>query len=161
MAGSFKSSDPFLNALWAKGVRTLYLNMRDSWMDCPTRERAQWGGDAVNEMQGAMYAFDPSANALTAKWIRELVGWQRSDRTLHAPVPGSFGAELPEQMLTSVWGLWQYYMYTGDKATVAEAYPAAKTYVDLWTLGPDGLVDHRAGGADWPDWGTDIVSAGS
>jgi alpha-L-rhamnosidase len=154
--GSFSSSDPFFGQLWSKAARSLYLNMRDSWMDCPTRERAQWGADAVNELQESAYVFDPAANSLTAKGIRELVGWQRSDGTFIAPVPGNYSREVPLQMLASVWGFWQYYVYTGDATTVASAYPAAKKYVDLWKLGPDGLVVHRAGNCDWQDWGSQI-----
>ncbi len=40
--GQFGCSDPFFNNLWKKASRTLYLTMRDTYMDCPDRERAQW-----------------------------------------------------------------------------------------------------------------------
>lgn len=43
MVGSFKCDDEFLNQLWKKADRTLYVNMRDSYMDCPNRERARLG----------------------------------------------------------------------------------------------------------------------
>jgi alpha-L-rhamnosidase len=155
LAGGFGSSDPFLTRLWDKAARTMYLNMRDTWMDCPTRERAQWWGDEVNEMQSAMYAFDPSAVALTTKGVRELSAWRHADRTLPSVVPGTMGKELPQQDLASVWALWPYYLYTGDRATAVAAYPAAKAYLDLWSLGRDGLVVHRPGDWDWVDWGGD------
>ena len=35
--------------MWEKSQRTLYITMRDTYMDCPDRERAQWWGDEVNE----------------------------------------------------------------------------------------------------------------
>src|SRR5690606_32148792 len=41
-AGNFNCSDLFFNLLWEKSRRTLYITMRDSYMDCPDRERAQW-----------------------------------------------------------------------------------------------------------------------
>ena len=40
--GSFSCNDPFMNELWKRSARTLYITMRDSYMDCPDRERAQW-----------------------------------------------------------------------------------------------------------------------
>ena len=34
-AGSFACDDPFLNELWKKAARTLYITMRDTYFDCP------------------------------------------------------------------------------------------------------------------------------
>ncbi len=172
--GRFECDEPALNRLWEKSRRTLYVNMRDTYMDCPDRERAQWWGDMVNEMGQAFYAFDSACGPLLArKGIFELAGWQRKDGSLYSPVPagvtrertqemggkrvedGSWNRELPLQMLASVgwYGFWTYYQYTGDRQTIAEVYPVVRSYLELWKLGADGLVIHRAGEWDWPDWG--------
>lgn len=45
--GQFSCEDKFYNKLWDKSLRTLYITMRDTYMDCPDRERAQWWGDVV------------------------------------------------------------------------------------------------------------------
>ena len=101
-AGSFSCNDPMLTRLWDKSQRTLYITMRDTYMDCPGRERAQWWGDVVNELGEAFYALDEKAHLLTRKGIRELMGWQRADSTIFAPVPaGNYKDELPMQMLAS------------------------------------------------------------
>lgn len=50
MKGSFACDDDFYNELWKRSARTLYITMRDNYMDCPDRERAQWWGDEVNEL---------------------------------------------------------------------------------------------------------------
>lgn len=65
LVGNFYSSDSLLNRLWQKSLRTLYVTMRDSYMDCPERERAQWAGDAVNESGETYYALSTSSHALT------------------------------------------------------------------------------------------------
>ena len=57
--GLFSCDDPFMNELWKRSARTLYVTMRDTYMDCPDRERAQWWGDAVNELGEAFYALSP------------------------------------------------------------------------------------------------------
>ncbi len=54
----FRCDDPFFNELWLRAQRTLYITMRDNFMDCPDRERGQWWGDAVNELGEAYYATD-------------------------------------------------------------------------------------------------------
>ena len=79
--------------------------MRDSYMDCPDRERAQWWGDVVLEMGETFYALDRRSDALSRKGILELMAWQRADSTVYSPVPstpGHWDAELPTQMLASV-----------------------------------------------------------
>lgn len=42
ITGAFSSDEPFLDRLWEKARRTLLVTMRDTYMDCPDRERAQW-----------------------------------------------------------------------------------------------------------------------
>ncbi|MEH0663734.1 discoidin domain-containing protein [Streptomyces stelliscabiei] len=156
-AGSFSSSDAFLDTLWTKAARTMYVNMRDNYMDCPTRERAQWWGDVVNQLKEGFYTFDTRSHALGEKAIAQLAAWQKSGGQLYSPVPTTiWTAELPVQMLASVWSFWTYYLYTGNENAVTGAYPAVKKYLDLWTLDSDGLVNHRAGDWDWEDWGSDI-----
>jgi len=157
--GSFKCEDPFLNTLWEKSRRTLYITMRDNYMDCPDRERAQWWGDAVNELGEAFYVFDPPGYQLAHKGILELANWQRPDKTMYSPVPsGNWGAELPPQILASVgkYGFWLYYFYTGDVETMRAVYPHVRDYLTVWKLGEHGLVVHRAGNWDWSDWGNNI-----
>ena len=171
-SGSFSCDDEKLNTFYEKAVRTLYITMRDNYMDCPDRERAQWWGDAVNEIGEAFYVFDAeNGPKLAKKAMYELMLWQRTDSTIYSPVPsgrvldeeeykknsqaGHWNRELPRQMLASVgwYGFWTYYLYTGDKQTIVDLYPRVKDYLNVWKLGKDGLVVHRPGEWDWTDWG--------
>lgn len=158
-AGTFSCSDPFYERLWTKACRTLYVNMRDTFMDCPERERAQWWGDVVLDLGQAFYAFDPKAHALIRKGMYELVNWQRPDGALFSPVPsGNWDRELPLQMLSAIgmYGFWSYYLFSGDPEPVRDTYAQVKHYLELWTLDSDGLVKHREGDWDWGDWGENI-----
>lgn len=164
--GTFRSNDPFLGELWRRAANTLYVNMRDNYFDCPDRERALWWGDVHIDLGMVAYCLDRRADQLTRKAIYELINWRRADKTLHAPVPGVYPQELPAQMLASIgqYGFWTYYMNTNDKATVLEAWPAARDYLALWKVDGDGLVAHRGVEAgtkdgpiwDWMDWGKEI-----
>ncbi len=155
-AGSFDCNEPFYNLLWEKARRTLYVTMRDNYMDCPDRERAQWWGDVVLEMQETFYALDRTSDALSRKAILELAAWQKQDSTMYSPVPaGNWDKELPTQMLASVgyYGFWMYYLHTGDLPTIERVLPAVKKYLALWETDGNGLVIPRAGGWTWGDWG--------
>ena len=157
--GSFKSDSEFCNKLWEKAKRTLYVNMRDIYMDCPDRERGQWWGDVVIELGQAGYVFDERAHLLTRKAISELMMHQREDGTIYSPIPGSFMQELPCQMLAAVgkYGFHTYYLQTGDAAIIEEVYPRVRRYVfDVWNPSNKELVDLRKGGWFWGDWGTNI-----
>lgn len=155
-AGSFTSSDSLLNKLWQKSLRTLYVTMRDSYMDCPERERAQWAGDAVNESGETYCALSISSHALTKKWLCELADWQKEDGTIFAPVPsGNWNSELSGQILASIgyYGAWNYYFHTGDLETLRRVYPAYKRYLDLWKENETGVISLRDVGWLWGDWG--------
>lgn len=157
--GTFTSDEAFYNTLWTKCQRTLYVTMRDNYMDCPDRERAQWWGDAVNEIGEAFYALSPSSALLARKAIYNLMEWQRADHSIFSPVPaGNWDKELPTQMLASVgkYGFWTYYLYTGDAQTIVDVYPRVRDYLSIWKIDDQGLVVHRAGEWDWEDWGENI-----
>ena len=157
--GTFDCDDQFMNRFRKKALRTLYVTMRDNYMDCPDRERAQWWGDVVNEMGEAFYALDHKSSYLARKAINELYSWQREDGTIFSPIPmgRKKGHELPMQMLASVgyYGLWSYYQYTGDLETLRSVYPNVQRYLSLWEIGANGLVVQRKGGWLWGDWGKD------
>ena len=155
LEGRFNCSDPFYNLFWEKAMRTLYVNMRDNFFDCPERERAQWWGDVVVLMGECFYSYSTSTHALMNKAIHELCAHQAEDGTLHSPIPGVYAKELPGQMLASVgrYGFWNYYMNTGDLQTIKDVYPAVKRYLSVWQTDETGLTVYRKGGWAWGDWG--------
>jgi alpha-L-rhamnosidase len=158
-AGSFNSSDDFLNRIWQKAQRTLYITMRDNYMDCPDRERAQWWGDEVNEGGESFYALDTKSHLLFKKGMYELINWQRPDSALFSPIPaGNWNKELPVQMLTSIgyYGFWNYYLNTGDIQTISDLYAGVKKYLNIWKFTDNGTVKFRQGGWSWGDWGDNI-----
>ncbi len=154
-AGAFSCPDERLDALWEKARRTTYLCLRDNYMDCPDRERAQWWGDAVNEVLQTFYGFSPAAYAHARKGMLEVARWQRPSGVIYSPVPsGNFNQELPCQMLAGVWIMWQYYLYTGDRGAIAIVYPHVRRYLQHWQKRKDerGFVVPQ-GEWVWIDWG--------
>ena len=157
--GSFECDDEFLNKLWKKSLRTLYITMRDNFMDCPDRERAQWWGDVNVEMQMMMYSLDEKALLLYKKGVDAMSGWAEDSGYMLTVVPsGKDQFELPLQNLAGIWGFWYYYEYTGDKSVPQRAYKASKDYLLSFGMN-NGLVEHKKGSWDWPDWGDNSDTA--
>ena len=156
----FRCNDEFLNALWMRSSRTLYITMRDNYMDCPDRERAQWWGDEVNELGEAFYALTPSSHQLALKGIYELMNWQRADGVIFSPVPaGNWHKELPLQMLAAVgwYGFYTQYFYSADSSFVPVIYDRLHRYLhEVWQVDENGLAIERAGEWSWGDWGNHV-----
>lgn len=159
--GSFRCEDEELNKLWVKSLNTLYITMRDNYMDCPDRERAQWWGDCTNESHMTFYCMDPNAYLLYRKGVDTVINWRKTNpadgdkyHVLQTVVPiYNHYFELPVQQLAGVYGFWTYYLYTGERDFIRQVYQPAVDYLKRWVLGQDGLVAHRLGSWDWADWG--------
>ena len=153
--GDFKCDDEFLNSLWQKSLRTLYVTMRDNFMDCPDRERAQWWGDVTSEMIMTMYSLDSNSYLLYQKGVDAMLSHIDDTKVLQTVVPISGDYfELPVQQLAGIVGFLTYYEYTGDKAFIEKVYDASIDYLKLWEIDENNLVVHRGGSWDWPDWGS-------
>lgn len=160
MTGTFECSDDYFTRLWWMARNTLYVCARNSYMDCPDRERGLWIGDVADQTGAVFYTLDEPGRLLLKKGIDNTIAYRNGD-TIQGLAPG-FGAyrgkssELTGQSLQYIdQGIWQYYYNTGDKATLANAYPAILNYLKLWNMQPNGLPEHRKGYANWVDWGID------
>ncbi len=152
--GNFKCDDEFLNSLWQKSLRTLYVTMRDNFMDCPDRERAAWWGDVTSEMVMTMYSMDSNSYLLYQKGVEAMLSHIHDTKVLQTVVPISGDYfELPVQQLAGIVGFFTYYEYPGDKAFIEKVYNPSVEYLKLWEMGENNLVIHRSGSWDWPDWG--------
>jgi hypothetical protein len=156
----FQCNEPFYNELWKRAARTLYVTMRDTYMDCPDRERSQWWGDEVNELGEAFYALTPPAHQLALKGIHELMNWQRTDGVIFSPAPaGNWNRELPLQMLASIgwYGFYTQYYYSADSSFIPVIYDRLRCYLhEVWQVDPNGLALERNGDWNWGDWGENI-----
>ena len=167
LAGAFSMADDFFDTLWQMGVRTQYVCIRENFMDCPDRERAQWTGDATTQMRMMMYCLDPSTYPLYQKMIAQKAAWvvtDSSDRKMKdllatvMPIYNEY-YELPAQEMAGIIGVWDYYLYTGDVSVIYMIYEPSLNYLKKWSIGDDGLVKHKTGQGlvDWQDTGSNKV----
>ena len=154
-AGSFTSSDPGLDQLWQESLNTLAICMRDTYMDCPERERGPYMGDASNEIDAALYSYDQAGLDLTKKAILACVAWTGADGAIPSRAPSVKPQEIPNQSLIFMTSVYHYWLHSGDRET-AEAYcNAFLNYLRLVEM-ENGLPVYRDGSWTWDDWGDRI-----
>ena len=158
ITGAFESSDPFFQRLWWMAANTLQVCARDSFMDCPDRERGLWIGDVADQTGPVFYTLNEPSRLLLKKGIENTFAYQPGD-IIQGLAPG-FGdyrgksSELCAQSLQYIeQGIWRYYFNTGDRETLAYAYPFVDRYLKLWKMEENGLPEERRGYARWIDWG--------
>ena len=162
--GNFKTNDEFYNKLWKKAITTLKINMRDTYMDCPDRERAEWFADASIDMEQAIYSLDSNSNYLYEKAINTTINWKHNNILMTiSPVYYKNSMHLPIQMLLGIVSMHDYYLYTGNKEFLEQIYPSVKEYLYEWKVEPGNisLFENRYGLWRWADSSgdTDYIAA--
>ncbi len=144
--GSFKCSDPEINRIWDVGAYTMHLTTREFFIDGIKRDRWVWSGDAVQSYLMNYYLFFDSPTV------------KRTTRLLRGKDPVT--AHINTIMdYTLYWfnGIYDYYLYSGDKEFVKEIYPRMQTLMDyvLSRTNKDGMLEGMTGDwvcVDWADF---------
>jgi hypothetical protein len=164
--GSFESSDPLLNRLWAVCARSLEILSEDAYVDCADRERAEWmdcdpPSFDVTRTAFAALGSDGKPRLADARLLGEMLrrtaltqqedGWVKahtcSDRfDIHAL--------MEDRSCDWVQGARRYYESTGDAALIREIWPVIVRQMDyfLTRRTPRGLVLAR----EWVVWGNPV-----
>ena len=153
VTGEFFCSDDIVNILVKKAANTLYVCMRDNFMDCPDRERGQWIGDVSVQAAQVPFLMDKNAMLLLKKCIYDFIHLRKGD-ILMGNVPGKNAAELPSQSLNAIskMGLIALYSkYSGDREIFNEVLEPAVRYLMLWQMNDNGLVVPRKCNWRWFD----------
>lgn len=158
-AGAFACSDPLLNRLHETARWTLRSNLHGVPNDCPARERCGWLGDAHTITEVTLLNYD--AVTFWRKYHRDIrqtlgrggttyTGAPADPRVPANIAPGQrhCGPARPDWAVALVLIPWHLHVYAGDRAILAEAYPAMRNFTTyLQAMAPDLLV--REGYGDW------------
>lgn len=101
--GSFDSSSPLLNKMWAIGAYTAHLCMQDDIWDAPKRDRGRWMGDL--DVSGRTIADVFGDHFLMQDTLNHLIGSSPVERQVDG-IPG----------YSAFWviGEKQFYLHTGS-----------------------------------------------
>jgi hypothetical protein len=176
-AATFHSSNPELNAVFTLMERSALYAGQQAYEDSPDRQEGQFTGDGTDESLSQVE--DLGERALTREFIDNLIysqqrwwiaGSPAQDSTwgeINAIYPDQDGKrDIPDYTEMFPELVWDYYLQTGDLATLAAAYPTMQnvaTYVsdNIYSTGQaSGLVcqldsyssssAYRYGIIDWP-----------
>lgn len=153
--GSFTSDNDSLNQLWQESLNTVAICMRDTFMDCPERERGPYMGDASNQIDAALYGYDQGGLDMTKKAILTCLGWTTESGAIPSRAPSVKPQEIPNQSLAFMTSAYHYWLASGDKQTMTDYYHAVVNYLKLYEM-ENGLPVYRAGSWTWNDWGNKI-----
>ncbi len=132
-AGAFHCNDDDYNILWKKAARTAYICMRDHFYDCPDRERVGFWGDGTPELDQCFYVFDSATHELARRLV------------LRKLDPKFYPGQILEFL--GDYGLWFYYLQTGDLDSLRAVYDQTKTFL---------LETYQFGNPHtWFDWGNE------
>jgi hypothetical protein len=138
--------------------------MDDRFMDCPTRERSQWIGDARIEAVGAALLFGDSR--LHRRFIREVARSQYEDGCTDPVGPGEWNEFEPNRPIAGFTALWiasvlDYYQLTADGETLVELLPSVTRAIDwLGSFRAESGLLTDVKGWNFTDWAPGLVEPG-
>jgi alpha-L-rhamnosidase len=141
--GDFECSDTLLNRIYDVAAYTLHLTSREFFLDGLKRDRWVWSGDAAqSELMDFYLFFDPDIVK------RTLWGLRGRD-----PVETHINRIMDYSYYWFI-SIYNYCLYTGDKAFVKSIYPRMLTLMDycLERVNENGFVDERGNGWLFLDW---------
>lgn len=119
--GKFYSNDQLLNNIWDVSVYTTKINSQDHLEDTPLREKALWVVDAV--IMGRVIYQVFGDEVLLKKCLRQIAYIQNEDGSIPGTGPERNDMLLPDFCAHWIYGVWDYYQYTGDLLFLEELWP--------------------------------------
>jgi len=149
--GTFTSSDPELNKIWDISKYTMELTTREFFIDGIKRDRWIWSGDAYQSYLMNYYlAYDSESVKRTTLALRG-----KEPVTSHVNTIMDY---------TFYWflGIYDYYLYSGDKKFIEDVYPKMKSLMDfcLQRRNKDGLMQGLSGDWVFIDWADGLSKQG-
>ncbi len=154
-AATLKASDDLLVKTWQLCKNGVQFGAQGSFLDCPSREKGQYLGDAL--ITGHSHVVLTGDGSLLAKAIQDFAHSRRICPGLMAVAPGSLMQEIAEYSLQWPLVLRTYYDYTGDaeftQRMLDDVLPGLFGYFEQFES-ENGLltgVTEKWVLVDWPD----------
>ncbi|WP_291911843.1 alpha-rhamnosidase [Chitinophaga sp. CB10] len=149
--GSFTCSDTALNRIYEVARYTLHLCSREFFIDGIKRDRWIWSGDAYQSHLMNYYLMNDNTTV-----TRTLYALRGKD-----PVTSHINTIMD---YTFYWfmGIYDYYLFTGDKLFVRQNYDRMKSLIN-WVLArrnQDGLLEGLPGDWVFIDWAAGLSKQG-
>ena len=149
--GSFRCSDELINKIYDVAKYTFQLNTREFFIDGIKRDRWIWSGDAYQSylMNYYLYFDSPSVE-------RTLLALRGKD-----PVTSHINTIMDYSFYWFL-GIYDYYLYTGNKAFITQFYPRMQSMMEyvLGRRNNNGLLEGLPGDWIFIDWAAGLSKKG-
>jgi hypothetical protein len=149
--GSFTCNDAEINKIYDVAKYTFHLNTREFFIDGIKRDRWVWSGDAYQSYLMNYYSFFDKETV-----TRTMLALRGKD-----PVTGHINTIMD---YTFYWflGIYDYYLYTGDKSFITQFYPRMQTLMEycLNRRNENGLMQGLPGDWIFIDWAAGLSKKG-
>lgn len=152
--GSFRTSNPLLNQIQGALRQTQLNDLQGMPLDCPTREKHGWLGDAGDTDAEALANL--GMQSLYAKWLGDIRTSKNGDGSLPSVAPTNGGTGW---FTDPAWGtaypqiVWDSYTQYGDASVLQDNYTDVKGWVDyLATISNSQHIVTNSPGAWGDDW---------
>lgn len=148
------SSDRRLEEIFAICKNGVRWGTQEGYLDCPTREKGQYLGDAVVTSRAQLWLSGTAE--LLEKCVKQFAWTSRVCPGLMAVAPGAFMQEIGDFSLLWSQMLLSVYEFTGNRDFLREYYPVARGILEHFRQweGEDGLlvqVKDKWNLVDWPE----------
>lgn len=149
----FDSSSPLLNGVWNICKNGVKYGSQEVFVDCPSREKGQYLGDATVTTHSHLYLTGDLR--LFKKALKDFALSMSICQGLMAVAPGSYMQEIADFSLQWPLQLLNYYRQSGDRAFLAEMLPVAEGILVYFKkyVRQDGLLENvkeKWNLVDWP-----------
>ena len=149
--GGFRCSDEEINKIYDVAKYTFHLNTREFFIDGIKRDRWIWSGDAYQSYLMNYYLLFDSPSV-----SRTLLALRGKD-----PVTSHINTIMD---YTFYWfiGIYDYYLYTGDKNFIQQFYPRMQSLMEycLSRRNANGMMEGLAGDWVFIDWADGLSKKG-
>lgn len=130
IAATFASSDARLDRVWTASLQTMQLCSHETFEDCPHYEQMQYAGDTMITSKIAMLATGDYRLSRQALYHFD---WSRlSDGLTQSRYPSRLVQIIPTWSLHWITNIRDYFMCSGDAATVRDLLPGVRAVLDWY-----------------------------
>lgn len=153
-ACNLKTDAPYIEDIFRICRRAVILGTQEGYLDCPTREKGQYLGDAIITSRSQVWL--TGRTDMLRKCISQFAWTEKICPGLLGVAPGSLMQEIADFSLLWPQLLLTDYLFTGDRQFLRQYYPTTKrmiAYFSQFERG-DGLladVSEKWNLVDWPE----------
>ncbi len=153
-SSELKTSDNILDRIWDICALAVKLGTQDSYLDCMSREKGAYLGDAY--VTGLSHLYLTGRHEMLKKVLEDFAISGETCPGLNAVAPGAFEQEIAEYSLLWIPLLYEYYMWTGNVEFVSKMIPTVNNVLSYFVKyeNSDGLLADFKGKpvmVDWPE----------